>query len=80
MDTGQSVRQQINTPFSHITGPISFPNQKGFAEGRSWLHLSSSDIFMKLKNASEMPFSGGAKSAPSSNREDDHSTMLEQNN
>lgn len=71
MDTGQSVRQQINTHFHASQVLFPFLTREALQNEGHGSTFPLSNILMKLKNASEMPFSGEAKRAPSSDREDD---------
>lgn len=71
MDTGQSVTQQINTPFHALQAPFPFLTREVLQHEGHGSTFPLSNVLMKLKNASEMPFSGEAKRALSSNREDD---------
>lgn len=71
MDTGQSVREQINFHFHAWQVPFPFLTREALQNEGHGSTFPLSNILMKLKKASEMPFSGEAKRALSSNREVD---------
>lgn len=71
MDTGQSVKQQINTYFHASQVPFPLLTREALQNEGHGSTSPLSHVLMKLKNASEMPFSGEAKRALSSKSEDD---------